>query len=119
MSIEEEAEAECQKKFCAVPVPSHVSQPLYQDVMDLREKERKHCHEQRKNFLLSIQKPFSFQEREKEKREKLITTLNQISQVQENKISTVRKHKVEKGALDSDSKGGLINLFSSKWDDPG
>ncbi|KAG7238559.1 hypothetical protein INR49_030832 [Caranx melampygus] len=104
MSKEEEAEAECQKKFSAVPVPSHVSQPLYQKVMELREKERKQSHEQRKNFLLSIQKPFSFQEREKEKREKLITTLNQVSQVQKNKIPTVRKHKVEKGALDSDLK---------------
>ncbi|KAM3871363.1 protein FAM161B [Diretmus argenteus] len=70
-SKEEEAEAECQKKFCAATVPSHVSLPLYQEMMQLREKERKQGREQRKNFLLSMQKPFSFQERENEKREKL------------------------------------------------
>ncbi|XP_028251869.1 protein FAM161B [Parambassis ranga] len=69
---EEEAEAECQKKFCALPVPTHVLQPAYQDMMELREKERKQGHEQRTQFLLSIQKPFSFQEREMKKREKLI-----------------------------------------------
>ncbi|XP_022606715.1 protein FAM161B [Seriola dumerili] len=106
MSKEEEAEAECQKKFCAVPVPNHVTQPLYQEVIELREKERKQGHEQRKNFLLSIQKPFSFQEREKEKRQKLIATLNQASQDQKNKIPTVRKslHKVENDSLDSELK---------------
>ncbi|XP_023273024.1 protein FAM161B [Seriola lalandi dorsalis] len=106
MSKEEEAEAECQKKFCAVPVPNHVTQPLYQEVIELREKERKQGHEQRKNFLLSIQKPFSFQEREKEKRQKLLATLNQASQDQKNKIPTVRKslHKVENDSLDSELK---------------
>lgn len=77
---EEQAEAECQKKFCAVPVPSHVTQPIYQKMMELRERERKQGHEQRKQFLLSIQKPFSFQERETRKTEKLKATLNQVSQ---------------------------------------
>ncbi|XP_071353804.1 protein FAM161B isoform X2 [Trachinotus anak] len=103
---EEEAEAECQKKFCALPVPSHVIQPLYQEIMDVREKERKQGHEQRKNFLLSIQKPFNFQEREKEKREKLIAMLNQVSQDQKNKVPTVKKplHKEEKDLLDSELK---------------
>ncbi|XP_035023964.1 protein FAM161B [Hippoglossus stenolepis] len=103
MRKEEEAEAECQKKFCAHPVPSHVVQPLYQEMMALQEKERKQGLEQRKNFLLSIQKPFTFQEREKEKREKLIALLNQISQEQENKAANVRKppRKVEKDPLHS------------------
>ncbi|XP_019940090.2 protein FAM161B [Paralichthys olivaceus] len=91
MREEEEAEAELQKKFCAHPVPSHVVRPLYQEMMELREKERKQGLEQRKNFLLSTQKPFTFQEREKEKKEKLIALLNQISKEQENKAATVRK----------------------------
>ncbi|XP_039993925.1 protein FAM161B [Xiphias gladius] len=104
MSKEEEAEAECQKKFCALPVPSHVIQPLYQEMMELREKERQRSHEQRRNFLLSIQKPFSFQGRENEKREKLIAMLNQVSQDQKTKVPTVRKppHKVEKDSLASE-----------------
>ncbi|GLD62431.1 protein FAM161B isoform X1 [Lates japonicus] len=106
MSKEEEAEAECQRKFSALPVPSHVVQPLYRGMMEQREKERKQGHEQRKNFLLSIQKPFSFQEREKEKREKLIAMLNHVSQDEKNKVPTVRKppHKVEKDLTGSELK---------------
>ncbi|XP_070776363.1 protein FAM161B [Enoplosus armatus] len=89
---EEEDEAECQKKFCALPAPSDVIQPLYEEMVELREKERKQGHEQRRNFLLSIQKPFSFQERERQKREKLIAILNQVSHDQKNKETiTVRK----------------------------
>ncbi|XP_074547977.1 protein FAM161B isoform X2 [Halichoeres trimaculatus] len=88
---EREAEAECQKKFCALPVPSHVTQPLYQELMELREKERKQGHEQRRDFLLTIQKPFSFHQREKEKKEKLVAMLNRAAWDQINKVSTVRK----------------------------
>lgn len=107
MSKEEEAEAECQKKFCALPAPSNVSQPLYQEMVELREKERKQGREQRRDFLLSIQKPFSFQEREKEKREKLIAMLNQVSNDQKNKAATVRKprHKEVKDSSGSELKG--------------
>lgn len=79
MRREEEDEAECQRKFCALPVPSHVTQPLFEQMMELREMDRKQGHRERKEFLLSIQKPFSFQEREKEKREKLVTLLKQVS----------------------------------------
>nr|XP_046268621.1 protein FAM161B isoform X2 [Scatophagus argus] len=106
MSKEEEAEAECQKKFCAIPVPSCVTQPLYQEMMELREKERKQCHEQRREFLLSIQKPFSFLERENEKREKLIAMLNQVSRDQKRKAAIVRRssHKEVKDSSDSEVK---------------
>ncbi|KAM6912265.1 protein FAM161B [Xenentodon cancila] len=96
---EEEAEAECQKKFCAVPVPSHVTQPIYQKMMELREKERKQSHEQRKQFLLSSQKPFSFQEREKRKTEKLGATLNQVSQEPKNNACIRKTHQKESAAL--------------------
>ncbi|KAM8915439.1 protein FAM161B [Spinachia spinachia] len=73
----EEAETECHRKFRAHPVPGHVSQTLYREMMELKEKERNQWHEQRKDFLLSIQRPFSFQERENEK-ERLRTMLNQV-----------------------------------------
>ncbi|XP_033498413.2 protein FAM161B [Epinephelus lanceolatus] len=106
MSKEEEAEAECRRKFSALPVPSHVTQPLYQKMMELREKERRQGHEQRRDFLLSSHRPFSFQEREREKREKLIAMLNQISHDEKNKIAAVRKpsHKEVKDSSDSDLK---------------
>ncbi|KAM4625886.1 protein FAM161B [Polymixia lowei] len=90
VSKEEEAEAECQRKFHAVPVPNHVSLPLYHEMMQLREKERKQGHDQRKNFLLSTQKPFSFLERDKEKREKLLEMLSQAAQTKKNKGATIR-----------------------------
>ncbi|XP_027130957.1 protein FAM161B isoform X3 [Larimichthys crocea] len=106
MIKEEKAEAECQKKFSALPVPSHVIQPLYQEMMELKEKERKHGLEQRRDFLLSVQKPFTFQEREKAKREKLIAMLKQVSHDQKNKTATVRKspHKEMKDSSDSELK---------------
>ncbi|KAM9341276.1 protein FAM161B [Symphorus nematophorus] len=106
MIKEEEAVAECQKKFCALPVPSHVTQALYLEMMELREKKRKQGHEQRRDFLLSIQKPFSFQEKEKERREKLAAMLHQVSHDQKNKAATVRKppHKEVKDSSNSELK---------------
>ncbi|XP_056446733.1 LOW QUALITY PROTEIN: protein FAM161B [Gadus chalcogrammus] len=63
-------EAECQKKFRALPVPRHVTLPLYRQMTEQRETRRKQCLDQRKDFLLSSQKPFCFQGRERERREK-------------------------------------------------
>ncbi|CAL8272662.1 unnamed protein product [Merluccius merluccius] len=73
-----ESEAECQKQFRAFPVPTHVSLPLYHQMTQLRETRRKQCLVQRKDFLLSTQKPFSFQERERERREKLVEMLKTL-----------------------------------------
>uniref|UniRef100_A0A8K9UXS8 FAM161 centrosomal protein B n=1 Tax=Oncorhynchus mykiss TaxID=8022 RepID=A0A8K9UXS8_ONCMY len=58
LSKEEKEDAECQRKFRAVPV--------------LVQRERKEGHEQRKDFMPSMQKPFSFLERDEKKREKLM-----------------------------------------------
>ncbi|XP_068608187.1 protein FAM161B [Brachionichthys hirsutus] len=91
MMKEEEAEAECQKKFRASPVPCHVTHPHYQDMMVLREKKREQGREQRKEFLVSIQKPFSFQERESVKKEKLLATTKQVSKDQKSTAESVRK----------------------------
>ncbi|KAI9516000.1 hypothetical protein NQZ68_020528 [Dissostichus eleginoides] len=100
---EDEATAECQRKFCARPVPSHVIQPLYQEMMELKEKERKQGLEHRRDFWLSSQRPFSFQEKEKEKREKLIALINQDTEDQKTKAAAVRKppHKEVKDPSDS------------------
>ncbi|KAL3049137.1 hypothetical protein OYC64_008588 [Pagothenia borchgrevinki] len=100
---EDEATAECQRKFCARPVPSHVIQPLYQEMMELKEKERKQGLEHRRDFWLSSQRPFSFQEKEKEKKEKLIALINQDTEDQKTKAAAVRKppHKEVKDPSDS------------------
>jgi hypothetical protein len=44
-------------------------------MMQVRQRERKEGHEQRKDFMLSMQKPFSFLERDEEKREKLMESI--------------------------------------------
>ncbi|XP_072313866.1 protein FAM161B [Eucyclogobius newberryi] len=96
---EEEAMAECLKKFSALTVPSHVTAPLFKEIMVKREKQRQQGHEQRKNFLLSMQKPFGFEEREKEKRAKLIATINEASKQDGNKdVEVNHSHKITKGS---------------------
>lgn len=104
-SKEEEDEAECKKKFSAVPVPVLVIQPNYNKMMELKGKERKQGLEQRKMFLLSTQKPFSFEEREKHKKEILMKTLNRVPQVPKNSICT-KIHEHIKNS--TDLKGGFL-----------
>lgn len=121
MRKEEEDKVECQKKFSAVPVPSHVTQPLYREMMEQREMRRKQGHEQRREFLSSIQKPFSFhlQEREKEKKEKQVTVLNQVSQDQKNKAAAVRKPPPRKERKEprDEPRGGFAPLMgeAGQW----
>ncbi|KAF7704389.1 hypothetical protein HF521_021461 [Silurus meridionalis] len=62
--------AECQKKFRVSPVPEHISKLLYDDMVQTQDRVRNEGRQQRKEFLLSIQKPFRFHQRQ-EKREKL------------------------------------------------
>ncbi|XP_043119072.1 protein FAM161B isoform X2 [Puntigrus tetrazona] len=63
--------AECQKQFRVAPVPEHVSKPLYVDLVHEQERLRKEGREQRRDFLLTMQKPFGFHKREEKKRERL------------------------------------------------
>lgn len=117
MRKEQEDETECQKQFWAHPVPSHVHQARYHKMMEQREKERKHDIEQRKQFLLSIQKPFKFQQREKDKRENLLG-LNQNSHDHVNKTGTVKKSSLKevRDSPVSEVKGEFF-LFAGMVDD--
>ncbi|XP_067099833.1 protein FAM161B [Osmerus mordax] len=90
-SREEEEEAECQRKFTAAPVPSHVFLPLYQEVVEGREQVRKQGLEQRRNFLVSMQKPFSFMKVDERKREKLVDMFSGVTQDQKAKAVSIRK----------------------------
>lgn len=65
----EAEDAECQKQFRAVPIPAHVYLPLFDEINESREKQRRLNLDRRKEILLSIQKPFSFAEREEKKKE--------------------------------------------------
>lgn len=66
---EEAEEAECQKQFRAVPIPAHVYLPLFDEINESKENQRRLNLDRRKEILLSIQKPFSFAEREEKKKE--------------------------------------------------
>ncbi|KFV79246.1 Protein FAM161B, partial [Struthio camelus australis] len=62
-------EAECQKQFRAQPVPAHVFLPLYREIMEQSEIRRQIATQKRKELLLSSQRPFSFLEKEEQKKE--------------------------------------------------
>ncbi|KAG9481649.1 protein FAM161B isoform X2 [Eleutherodactylus coqui] len=51
-------DAECLKQFRAQPVPAHVFLPLYNEIMEQSEKQRKTQIQKRREHLLSMQKPF-------------------------------------------------------------
>lgn len=62
-------EAECQRQFRAQPVPAHVFLPLYQEIMEHKEARRQAGIQKRKELLLSSLKPFSFMEKEAQRKE--------------------------------------------------
>lgn len=67
----EEADmAECEKQFHVPPVPEHVSKSLYKDLIQDQERLRQDGLDQRRDFLLAMQKPFRFHKREEKKRER-------------------------------------------------
>lgn len=115
LSKEEKEEAECQRKFRAVPVPGHVFLPLYDEMSQVRQKERKEGHEQRRDFLLSMQKPFSFLERDEKKREKLMEMISMVAQTQKPKATNVRKpipKAIKDPAVSEHLKGALPKKIS-------
>ncbi|KAM7156042.1 protein FAM161B isoform 1-T1 [Molossus nigricans] len=62
-------EAECHRQFRAQPVPAHVYLPLYQEIMECNEARRQTGIQKRKELLLSSLKPFSFLEKEEQRKE--------------------------------------------------
>lgn len=90
----EEADlAECQKQFCVAPVPEHVSKPLYDDLIHEQERLRKEGREQRRDFLLTMQKPFRFHKREEKKRERLKEEMASADKSEKTEPVCVRKPK--------------------------
>ncbi|KAF7645992.1 hypothetical protein LDENG_00195320, partial [Lucifuga dentata] len=60
---------ECHRKFRASPVPAHVHLPLYDELQERNEERRRTLREREEKHLCTIQKPFSFLERERLKKE--------------------------------------------------
>ncbi|KAF7213308.1 family with sequence similarity 161 member A [Nothobranchius furzeri] len=61
--------SECQRKFRASSVPAHVRLPLYEELQERNEERRRAIREREQHHLQTIQKPFSFLERERLKKE--------------------------------------------------
>ncbi|KAJ8390825.1 hypothetical protein AAFF_G00099570 [Aldrovandia affinis] len=68
---ETEDAAECQKQFRATPALGHAFLSLCRDVTDARERARTAGLVERRAFLLSMQRPFSFCEREEKRKEEI------------------------------------------------
>ncbi|CAN9493104.1 unnamed protein product [Ophioblennius macclurei] len=60
---------ECQRKFRASPVPAHVHLPLYEELQERHEERRRTMRDREEQHLRTVQKPFSFLERERLKKE--------------------------------------------------
>ncbi|GFN83094.1 protein fam161a-like [Plakobranchus ocellatus] len=63
-----EEEAECEKKFKARPVPSHVYLPKFEEIMERNESRRQYVKQYCSELLKSQVKPFNFEIREEEKK---------------------------------------------------
>ncbi|XP_053538749.1 protein FAM161B isoform X1 [Ictalurus punctatus] len=89
---------ECQKKFRVSPVPEHIFKLLYDDIVQEQERVRKEGRQQRKEFLLSIQKPFRFHQREETRgRRKPETSADKLS---ENKKDDEKRKCILKAVID-------------------
>ncbi|KAI1896854.1 hypothetical protein AGOR_G00099140 [Albula goreensis] len=90
---------ECQKKFRASPVPAHVYLPLYEDITTRNEERRRFFRQRDQHNLLNSQKPFSFLERERLKKEQREAQLQKLAPKEERK--TFRAKPVPKSLYDS------------------
>ncbi|XP_072513559.1 protein FAM161A [Salminus brasiliensis] len=68
---------ECQRKFRASSVPAHVRLPLYEELQGKDEERRRHLRAGEQQRLRTTQKPFSFLERERLKKEQKETQLQE------------------------------------------
>ncbi|XP_060735324.1 protein FAM161B [Tachysurus vachellii] len=91
--------AECQKQFRVSPVQEHMSKIIYDDIVKEQERVRQEGRQQRKDFLLSIQKPFRFHQREERTRDR--TKLeNGADKLRENKKDDKKKSFKPKAVTD-------------------
>ncbi|XP_077179299.1 protein FAM161B isoform X2 [Paroedura picta] len=84
-------EAECQKQFRAQPVPAHIYLPLYQEIIQKNETRRQVEMQKRRELLLSIQKTFSFQEKEEQRKQAIRQKVLEILTSAEKSVPKVRK----------------------------
>ncbi|KAM9465800.1 protein FAM161B isoform 2-T2 [Clarias gariepinus] len=91
--------AECHKQFHVSPVPGHVCKLLYDDIVKEQERVREVGRQRRKEFLLSIQRPFTFQHREERRRDRLKSETS-AEKLSETKKDDRSRKRVPKPATD-------------------
>ncbi|XP_036407821.1 protein FAM161A [Megalops cyprinoides] len=90
---------ECQKKFRASPVPAHVYLPLYEEMTARNEERRQLFRQCNQELLRAYQKPFSFIERERRKKEERAAQLQDLPSTEERR--TFKAKPVPRSVYDS------------------
>lgn len=85
---------ECQRKFRASPVPAHVHLPLYDELQERNEERRRTKRDREEQHVRMIQKPFSFLERERLKKEQ--KQLNHLQPSDQEKVKPFKAKPVPK-----------------------
>lgn len=85
---------ECQKQFRASPVPAHVHLLVYEDLQEQNKEQRRSMREREARRLQTVQKPFSFLERERLKKEQ--KQLHQQHQSDQEKVKPFKAKPVPK-----------------------
>lgn len=110
--------AECQKQFRVSPVPDHIFKIVYDDVVKEQERVRQEGRQQRKDFLLSIQKPFRFHQREESRRDRPKPDIR-ADKPSENKKDDGRRRCIPKAVTDPAIsellKGAFRMIFTAIW----
>ncbi|XP_029632615.1 protein FAM161A-like [Salmo trutta] len=91
---------ECQHKFRASSVPVHVRLPLYEELHE-RDEARRAMHEREQQCLCSTQRPFSFLERERLKREQREEQLRNLQPISQERIRPFRAKPVPKAVYEA------------------
>uniref|UniRef100_A0A4W5MNZ8 Protein FAM161A n=1 Tax=Hucho hucho TaxID=62062 RepID=A0A4W5MNZ8_9TELE len=91
--------AECQHKFRASSVPVHVRLPLYEELHE-RDEARRAMHEREQQHLCSTQRPFSFLERERLKREQREKQLRNLQPISQDRVRPFRAKPVPKAVYE-------------------
>uniref|UniRef100_A0A8C8EPJ5 Protein FAM161A n=1 Tax=Oncorhynchus tshawytscha TaxID=74940 RepID=A0A8C8EPJ5_ONCTS len=91
---------ECQHKFRASSVPVHVRLPPYEELRE-RDEARRAMHEREQQRLCSTQRPFSFLERERLKREQREEQLRNLQQISQERVRPFRAKAVPKAVYEA------------------
>lgn len=105
--------AECQKQFRVSPVPEHIFKLVYDDIVQEQERVRQEGRQQRKEFLLSIQKPFRFHQREERRRDQRPKLETGDDKLSENKKQDERRKCIPKAVTDAAISEHLKGAFQT------